>query len=295
MNDASLAELTAFIAVIRHRSFRKAADELGLAPSSLSHIIRSLERRMSLRLLNRTTRSVAATAAGQRLFDRIGPLLRDLDAALSEVDDLRDAPTGALRINTNDIAARLLLAKAVPEFLARYPQMSIDFVNDGRLVDVVAEGFDAGIRLRESVPQDMVAIPFGGSTRFVVVGSPAYLSSAGEPKAPDDLRQHRCIRHRMPSGKMYRWEFERRGEEIAVDVPGALTLDNVALMAHAAQQSLGLAYVPLGVASQGLETGSLKTVLDEWCPQIDGLCLYYPGRRHVPAGLRAFIEVLRAI
>jgi DNA-binding transcriptional LysR family regulator len=295
MNDASLTELTAFLAVIRHRSFRKAADELGLAPSSVSHIIRSLESRMGLRLLNRTTRSVAATAGGQRLFDRIGPLLRDLDAALSEVDDLRDAPSGTLRINTNDIAARLLLARAVPEFLARYPQMSIDLVNEGRLVDVVAEGFDAGIRLRESVPQDMIAIPFGGSTRFVVVGSPAYLISAGEPRAPDDLRQHRCIRHRMPSGKMYKWEFERRGEEIAVDVPGALTLDDVALMAHAAQRGLGLAYVPLGAAMEGLETGSLKTVLDEWCPEIEGLCLYYPGRRHVPAGLRAFIEVLRAL
>jgi DNA-binding transcriptional LysR family regulator len=296
MNDrASLNELMAFTAVIRHRSFRKAADELELAPSSLSHMMRSLETRMGLRLMNRTTRSVSATEAGQRLFNRLGPLLRDLDTALAEVDELREAPSGTLRINTSDTPARLLLDKAIPEFLARHPQMSVDLVNDGRLVDVVAQGFDAGIRLRESVPQDMVVVPFGGTTRFVVVGSPGYLAAARRLTTPHDLAEHQCIRHRMPSGKMYRWEFSRRGEEIEVDVPGPLTLDSVALMAHAAEQGLGLAYVPLGAARESLENGRLKTVLEDWCPEIDGLCLYYPGRRHVPAGLRAFIDVLREI
>lgn len=295
MNErASLNELTAFTAVIRHRSFRKAADELALAPSSLSHMMRSLEARLGLRLMNRTTRSVSPTEAGQRLFERLSPLLIDLGTALAEVDDLRDMPSGTLRINTSDTAARVLLDTIIPEFLARHPQMAVDLVNDGRLVDVVAEGFDAGIRLRESVPQDMVVVPFGGSTRFVVVASPSYLASAGIPLAPGDLNRHRCIRHRMPSGKLYRWEFERRGEELQVDVPGALTLDSVALMVRAAEQGLGLAYVPVEAARSSLDDGALQTVLDDWCPDIDGLCLYYPGRRHVPAGLRAFIEVLKA-
>lgn len=294
MNErVSLNELTAFTAVIRHRSFRRAADELALAPSSLSHMMRSLEARLGLRLMNRTTRSVAPTEAGQRLFERLNPLLIDLGTALSEVDDLRDAPSGTLRINTSGTAARLLLDGIVPAFLARYPQMAVDLVNDGRLVDIVAEGFDAGIRLRESVPQDMVVVPFGGQTRFVVVGSPSYLHSAGLPQVPNELNRHRCVRHRMPSGKLYRWEFERRGEELQIDVPGPLTLDSVALMVHAAEQGLGLAYVPVNAARPGIDSGTLRTVLDDWCPEIDGLCLYYPGRRHVPAGLRAFIEVLK--
>lgn len=248
---------------------------------------------MGLRLMNRTTRSVSPTEAGQRLFDRLNPLLRDLDTALAAVDDLRDTPSGKLRINTSETAARLLLERVVPAFLARHPQMSVDLVNDGRLVDVVAEGFDAGIRLREAVPQDMVIVPFGGPSRFVVVGSPTYLAKTKAPKVPDDLADHQCIRHRMPSGKMYRWEFEKRGEEMRIDVPGPLTLDDVSLMVHAAEHDLGLAYVPAVAASASLKRGAIETVLDDWCPQIEGLCLYYPGRRHVPAGLRAFIDILK--
>ncbi|WP_337267451.1 LysR family transcriptional regulator [Oryzifoliimicrobium ureilyticus] len=296
MNEqASLTELRAFAAVMRHRSFRKAADELELAPSSLSHMIRGLEAKMDLRLLNRTTRSVSPTEAGQNLFARIQPLISDLDAALAEATDRGEEPAGTLRINTSETVARLLLEKIVPTFLARHPRLSIDLVNDGRLVDVVAEGFDAGIRLRESVPQDMVIVPFGGRTRFVVVGSPAYLGQAGRPRVPDDLAEQRCIRHRMPSGKMYRWEFERRGHEIEIDVPGAITLDSITLMVQAAEQGLGLAYVPIEAARDGLDKGTLETVLNDWCPQIEGLCLYYPGRRHVPASLRAFIALLKEL
>ena len=177
-----LPELTALAAIVSHRSFRKAADDLGLSPSTLSHMMRALERGMGVRLLNRTTRSVAPTEAGERLVARLRPLLSDIDAALAEVDDFRGLASGTLRINTSEIAARLLLRSVVPAFLQRYPQVALDLVTEGRLVDIVAEGFDAGIRLGEAVPQDMIAVRFGGPTRFIAVASPAYLASRQVPK-----------------------------------------------------------------------------------------------------------------
>jgi DNA-binding transcriptional LysR family regulator len=296
MNErVSFTELTAFLAVVRHQSFRKAADEMGLAPSSLSHIVRSVESRLGIRLLNRTTRSVAATEAGQRLYERLRPVLQDLNSAIDEVDDFKQSPSGTVRINTSTVVASMLLENVVPAFLARYPAMSIDIVCEGRLIDIVAEGFDAGIRLRESVPQDMIVVPFGGLTRFVAVASPTYLKSAKPMNTPDDLSLHQCIRHRMPSGKLYRWEFARKGEEMVVDVPGPITLDNIPMMIQAAEAGLGIAYVPFDAASKGLAAKRLETVLDDWCPEFEGLCLYYPGHRHVPAGLRAFVTVLKEV
>jgi DNA-binding transcriptional LysR family regulator len=290
-----LAELNAFAAIAAHRSFRKAADELGLSASSLSHMMRTLEQNMGVRLLNRTTRSVAPTEAGERLLARLGPVLRDLDHALDEVNAFRERPSGLLRINAGTPAARQLLSAVVPAFLTRYPEMALDLVTEGRLVDIVAEGFDAGIRLGESVPQDMIAVRFGGDIRFVAVASPGYLATHPVPLAPDDLASHACIRIRMPSGKPYRWEFARHGQEIVIDAPGALTLDNLELMAQAAVQGLGVAYMPDLVAKPYLANGELVTVLDEWCPAIPGLFLYYPGHRHVPMGLKAFIEVLKEL
>ena len=290
-----LTELKAFAAIAAQRSFRKAADELTLSPSTLSHMMRTLEQNMGVRLLNRTTRSVAPTEAGARLLASLGPILRDLDLALEQVNAFRERPGGLLRINASEIAARQLLASVVPTFLARYPEMALDLVTDGRLVDIVAEGFDAGIRLGESVPQYMVAVRFGGAVRFVAVASPHYLADRPAPLAPDDLAQHTCIRVRIPSGKSYRWEFALRGQEISVDTPGALTLDHLELMAQAAVQGLGIAYLPDSVARPYLVRGELVGVLDEWCPAIPGLFLYYPGHRHVPLGLQAFIEVLREL
>jgi DNA-binding transcriptional LysR family regulator len=289
----TLNDLKAFAAVATHRSFRKAADELGLSPSSLSHVVRTLERNLGVRLLNRTTRSVAATDAGQRLVLRLGPTLRDLEEALDEVASFGRIPTGTLRINASETAARLLLRSAVPIFLSRYPGMSLDLVTEGRLVDIVAEGFDAGVRLGEALAQDMIAVSFGGDVRFVVVASAGYLDRHQAPRVPDDLKVHRCIRNRLPSGKLYRWEFEKHGQEVTVDVPGALTLDRIELMTEAAADGLGIAYVPQRSAKPYLDDGRLIAVLSDWCPAIPGLYLYYPGRRHVPAGLRAFIEVLR--
>lgn len=296
MNEKpSLGDLTALAAIAAHRSFRKAADELGLKPSTLSHMMRVLEQNLGVRLLNRTTRSVSPTEAGERLVARLQPVLRNLDAALQEIDDFRGRPSGTLRINSSEPAARKLMEKVVPTFLARHPEMALDLVTEGRLVDIVAEGFDAGIRLGEAVPQDMIAVRFGGETRFVTVASKAYLRKRPPPRTPDDLKDHSCIRLRLPSGKLYRWEFEKHGQELEIDVPGALTLDNVGLMIEAAIDGLGIAYVPIHSAQRHLDGGRLVGVLDDWCPPIPGVFLYYPGHRLVPPGLRAFIDVLKEV
>jgi len=212
---------------------------------------------------------------------------------LAEVDDFHGLPSGTLRINTSEIAARLLLGSVVPAFLARYPQVSLDLVTEGKLVDIVAEGFDAGIRLGEAVPQDMIAVRFGGPTRFVAVASPTYLAGRPAPKVPDDLKDHTCIRFRLPSGKPYRWEFEKHGQEIAIDVPGVLTLDHMELMAKAVAGGMGIAYISDKVAKPYIDREALVTLLDDWCPPIPGLFLYYPGHRLVPPALRAFIDVLK--
>ena len=293
MPKPSLADLTAFASIAAHRSFRLAADALGVSRSSLSHLMRTLEQTLDVRLLHRTTRSVSPTEAGERLLKRLAPVLRDLDEALDAVSDDSGQPSGTLRINGNEAAARLLLGTVVPLFLARYPQMALDLVSEGRLIDIVEQGFDAGVRLAESVPQDMIAVRLGGDMRFVAVASPAYLATNSTPVHPDDLRQHRCIRQRLPSGKLYRWEFARHGQEIAVDVPGALTLNHSGLMVEAAIDGLGIAFVPEHFAHAGLDSKTLVIVLEDWSPAISGLRLYYPGNRHLPAGLRAFIDMLK--
>ena len=293
MTKPSLSDLTAFVAIAEHRSFRKAADALDLSPSTLSHLVRTLETRLGVRLLHRTTRSVSPTEAGSRLLARLRPVLRDFDLALEEVSAFRGAPAGTLRINANETAARVLLASVVPEFVKRYPDVSLDLVTEGRLVDIVAEGFDAGVRLGEAVPQDMIATAIGGDVRFVAVASPAYLAARGAPETPDALKEHACIRHRLPSGKLYRWEFERRGQVLTVDVPGALTLDHAGLMADAAADGLGVAYMAEHSARAHLDAGRLHTVLDDWLPPILGLFLYYPGHRQPPSALRALIDLLK--
>lgn len=254
--------------------------------------MRSLERNLGVRLLHRTTRSVSPTEAGSRLLAQLSPVLRNLDAALDAVAEARGEPSGTLRINANKSAARLLLRQAVPEFLDRYPQVELDLVSEGRLVDIVAQGFDAGVRLAEAVPPDMIAVRIAADTRFVAVTSPEYLAGRSPPEVPDDLYNHRCIRQRLPSGKRYRWDFARHGEEIVIDAPGTLTLDDNDLMVEAATAGMGIAYVPQGFARDFLQEGRLVTVLEDWCPWIPGLTLYYPGNRHVPSPLRAFIDIV---
>jgi DNA-binding transcriptional LysR family regulator len=294
MTKPSLADLTTFAAVARHRSFRAAADEMGVSRSSLSHALVGLERQLGVRLLHRTTRSVAPTEAGARLLARLAPTLRDLDDMLAAVSDSAGSPAGTVRINALQAAARWLLRHVVPSFLDRYPRVALDIVSEDRLIDIIAEGFDAGVRLRESVPQDMIVVPFGGDARFLAVASPAYLARHGMPATPDDLRRHRCVRQRLASGKPYRWEFARGLDEIAIDVPGALTLNHNELMVEAAVDGLGIAFVPERVAQPFLHDGRLRALLEDWSPALPGLCLYYPGHRHVPPALRAFIDELRA-
>lgn len=295
MSKPTLATLRAFMAVAEHRSFRRAADLLGMTRSSLSHAIRGLEDDVGARLLHRTTRSVALTEAGEQLLRRIAPLLGELDAAVAEVSGTHGKLQGQLRINGNEAAIRLLLHTVVPEFHARYPGVELDLVAEGRLVDIIEQGFDAGIRLGEAVPKDMIAVPLGPELRFLAVAAPSYLAAHPAPAVPDALSQHQCIRQRLPSGKRYRWEFGKHGQELEIDVPGTLTLNDNGLMVEAAIAGLGIAYVPQFYAQAALRDGRLVTVLDDWCPPIPGLCLYFPGNRHVPAPLRAFIDTIREL
>lgn len=292
---ASLGDLRAFAAVARYRSFRLAADNLGLTRSSLSHAVRGLESELGVRLLHRTTRSVAPTSAGAGLLERLEPTLRDLDDMLAKVGEQGEGLIGTIRINGLEAGVTWLMRHVVPGFIDRHPRVEVDLVADDRFVDVVASGFDAGIRLREAVPQDMVAVSFGGDVRFLAVASPAYLARADIPRTPDELRRHRCIRQRLASGKSYRWEFAKGAQSLAIEVQGPLTLNKNPLMVEAAIDGAGIAYVPEPYACDALAAGTLQTVLEDWSPHVPGLCLYYPGHRHVPAQLRAFIDSIRGI
>lgn len=295
MSKPTLNDLKTFQAVADHRSFRRAADLMGVSRSSLSHTVRALERRLGTRLLHRTTRSISLTESGERLLQRLSPLLSDLDTILEEASSFEGKVTGRLRINGSEAAIRLLLRTVVPRFLSLYEGVELDLVAEGRLVDIVQQGFDAGIRLREAVPKDMVAIPIGGEIRFLAVASPGYLHGKPIPETPDQLAMHQCIRQRLPSGKLFRWEFEQHGQDVAVDVPGAMTLDSSQLMVEAASDRLGIAYVPETYAHAYLRDETLVAVLEAWCPRIPGLFLYYPNNRHVPPSLRAFIDLLLEI
>jgi DNA-binding transcriptional LysR family regulator len=293
MRKAGLLELNAVVAVAQHRSFRAAAAELGLSPSALSHAISTLEQRMGVRLFNRTTRSVALSEAGERFLSRVRPALREISDAMEVINEFKDKPTGTLRLNSSEGAARLVVMPLVTEFLRRYPEMQVELVTEDRLIDIVAEGFDAGVRLAEAVPQDMVAVPCSPKVSFAVVGAPRYFKGRTSPATPGDLLAHNCIRHRKRSGGYFRWEFEKRGKEVVVDVKGSLALDNDTLMLQAALKGTGLAFVSDWAAAADVAAGRLVRVLEDWTPSYPGLCLYYPGHRHVPAGLKAFIGIIR--
>lgn len=293
MADISLTDLQALAAVAARRGFRAAATDLGVSPSALSHSIASLERRLGIRLFNRTTRAVSLTEAGAAFLAQVGPALRDIDAAIEGVNAFRDQPIGLLRLNAAEGAA-LRILPVVLDFLSAHPQMRVDIVAEGRLVDIVAEGFDAGLRLAESVPQDMVSVPLGPEEAMIVVASPAYLAARGTPKTPADLASHECIRARLPSGTVLRWEFERRGEVIRLDPPGRLVLGTVDLTRAAALAGFGLAYVGARGTGADLAAGRLVQVLAPWTPSYPGVCLYYPRQRQPSAGLRAFIDAVHA-
>lgn len=295
MMRPSLNDLTAFVAVATQRSFRRAADELGTAPSTLSHAMRGLEDRLGVRLLNRTTRSVSPTEAGLELLSRLQAALSSLDEALDAVTAFRGRVAGTVRVNAPRVAAAALVRDILPRMAERFPDVTVDIVVEGRLIDIVSGGFDAGVRLIGSIPKDMIAVPFASPIRFVCVASPAYLDHAGEPKTPEDLERHRCIGHRMPSGKLYRWEFERAGQELTIDATGPAVLDDEDLMVEAAMQGLGIAYVANWVAEAALAEGRLRTVLSAWMHGSEAVAVYYPGHRAVPPALRAFLDVVRDV
>lgn len=295
MIRTGLTEFDAVVAVAKLGSFRAAATELGMSSSALSHAVAALEARLGVRLFNRTTRSVSATDAGEQFIGRIAPALAEIGGAIEGINSHRDTPTGTLRINTSAGAARMVLTPIILEYMRRYPEMRVVLVTEGRFVDIVGQGFDAGIRIAEAVPQDMIAVPIGGDIRMVVVGSPDYFEGKSRPIVPADLLSHHCIRARMATGAVWHWEFERHGEAVKIDVRGSLTLDEMTLILEATLAGAGLSYLNEWVVRDHIAAGSLIPVLEDWSPPYPGLCLYYPGRRHVPAGLRALSDLIREV
>lgn len=294
MKRLSPGDLAAFCEIARHRSFRRAAAALEVTPSALSHALRALEERLQVRLVNRTTRSVSLTEAGQRLAARVLPLMGELDAALDELDGFRGAPSGLLRINTPRAAARLVLVPLIARFLAAFPDVRVELAVDDRMVDIVAAGFDAGVRFTQIIAADMVAVPIGPRLRSAVVARPDYFERHARPATPHDLHGHACIRYRFEDGSHYRWEFERADSKLAVEVDGPLTLCDEDLMVDAALDGAGLAYVYERQVAQLIAEGRLTRVLDDWCADAPGFYLYYPSRKRVPSALSAFLEFARA-
>ncbi|TCQ03635.1 LysR family transcriptional regulator [Sphingomonas sp. PP-CC-3A-396] len=293
MKRGDLDDLAAFAAVARARSFTRAAAELGLSPSALSHAMRSLEARLGVRLLARTTRSVAPTVAGERLLSSLDPALQEVARGLSALADWRGIPSGAIRLTTFGYAARTVLAPILPQFLREHPDISVEVIVEDRLVDLVAGGFDAGIRLGETVDLDMVAVPVGPALRTLVVGTPGYFEGRSLPAAPADLENHNCINYRLlGGGGLLPWEFERDGREIRFRPTGQLIVNDEVLSAAAVRAGAGLGYMLEHDVAEEIANGQLIQVLDTWCPPFPGCYLYYPSRQITPA-LRVLVDTLR--
>jgi DNA-binding transcriptional LysR family regulator len=295
MRKTGLVELDAVVAVARRRSFRAAAVEVGVSTTALSNAVSGLETRIGARLFHRTTRSVSLTEAGEQFVATVAPALAEIRGAVDAVNKHRTTPTGTLRINSSLGAAHRMMAPFVIEYLRRYPEMRIDLAAEQRLVDIVAEGFDAGIRLTEDIPRDMIAVRLGMAVRFVVVAAPSVLHGAAQPKHPNDLAAHPCICVKTSGGAPYRWEFARGRRRVSVDVAGPLILNAPTLMREAALAGVGMAYLGEGSVAEDLDAGRLVRVLGEWMPPASELALYYPGHRYVPTGLRTFVDVVRDI
>ncbi|WP_076865161.1 LysR family transcriptional regulator [Bradyrhizobium mercantei] len=287
-------DLIAFLAVARDRSFTRAAARLGVSQSALSHTMRALEERLGVRLLTRTTRSVAPTAAGERLLEGIGPRFEEIEAELSALSALREKPAGTIRINAGEHAAETILWPALAEFLPRYPDIKVELSVDNGLANIVAERFDAGVRLGEQLAKDMIAVRIGPDFRMVVVGAPAYFKRCERPKRPQDLTQHACINIRLPThGGIYAWEFERRGRPLKVRVDGQLVFNSTTLRIKAALAGLGLAYVSEDQVRAQIAKGQLIQVLDDWCAPFPGYHLYYPSRRQSSPAFVLLVDALR--
>ena len=288
-----LADLELFAAVARTRSFRRAARELNLSPSSLSERLRALETRLGARLLNRTTRSVSPTEAGEALLARLAPALAEISEAVDQAGRLAATPSGRLRINAPGPAAVLVLAPLLADFIAAHPRLTVELTVEDSLIDIVEAGYDAGVRYGESLARDMIAVPLGGPQRYVVAASPACIARHGTPRTPADLLGLPCVRHRFLSGALLPWEFEKDGETIQVRPDGPLITTSVAVQRQAVLDGIGFLKTFEGFLAEELADGRLVEVLADWSETFPGPFLYYPSRRHIPAGLRAFIDFAR--
>ena len=287
-------DLLAFLAVARARSFTKAAAQLGVSPSALSHTIRGLKERLRLRLLTRTTRRVERTEAGERLLRTVGPRFDEIDAEIAALSELREKPAGTIRITAGEHPASTILWPTLATLLPRYSDVKLEIVIDYGLTDIVAGHYDAGVRLGEQVAKDMIAVRIGPDMRMAVVGAPSYFETHSRPKQPQDLTQHDCIGLRLPTyGSTYAWEFEKNGREVKVHVEGQLVFNNLALRLDAAMAGLGLAYLPEDQVLIHIAAGRLTRVLADWCPPFSGYHLYYPSRRQPMSAFSVVVEALR--
>jgi DNA-binding transcriptional LysR family regulator len=294
MAGDELNTLSAFLAVAEERSFTRAAKRLGVSTSALSHAMRGLEERIGVRLLARTTRSVSPTEAGEQLIARLGPALGDIRGALEQIAGLRDRPAGRIRLLVSPLAAKMVLAPRLPQFVEQYPDVVLDVTAGGETrVDIVAAGFDAGIRLGEFIEADMVAVRVSPDQRAAIVAAPRYFASHPRPKSPRDLPSHRCINFRHGADEIYRWEFEKGTQSLAVAVNGPLIVNDADTLIQAAIDGVGLAFMLEAHAAPHLASGALVRVLEDWCPPFAGYFLYYPSRKQQPAALSALIETLR--
>jgi DNA-binding transcriptional LysR family regulator len=294
MPRADLNDLLAFLAVARERSFTRAAAQLGVSQSALSQTVRGLEARLGLRLLTRTTRSMAPTEAGERLLRNLGPRFEEIEAELAALSELREKPAGTIRLTAGDHAVDAVLWPKLAKFLPKYPDIKVEITIDYGLTDIVAQRYDAGVRFGEQVTKDMIAVRIGPDIRFAVVGATSYFAKRSPPKTPHDLIGHACINLRLPThGGLYAWEFEQDGRELKVRVEGQLVFNGIFQVLHAALAGFGLAYVPEDLAQSYLANGPLKRVLEEWCPLWSGYHLYYPSRRQPSPAFALFVEALR--
>jgi DNA-binding transcriptional LysR family regulator len=295
MNRPSIDDIEVLLTVATEGSFTRAAAKIGVSQSALSQTVRNLEARMGVRLLTRTTRSVSPTEAGIRLLNNVGPKIDAIRDELTALDALRDKPTGTIRLTADEQAAEAVLWPALSRFLPDYPDIKVELLVDNGLIDIVAERFDAGVRLGEIVAQDMISVPISGDQRMLVVGSPTYLSTHGAPATPDELLGHRCINLRLPThGGLYVWEFERDGQELNIRVENALVFNNLRIMMQAALAGFGLAYLPEERVRGEIDTGRLEVVLKQWSPAYPGYRLYYPSRRHHSPAFALLLKSLRA-
>jgi len=294
MKRGNVNDLLAFLAVARERSFTRAAAQLGVSPSALSHTVRGLEERLGIRLLTRTTRSVSLTEAGERMLSSLGPRFEEIESELEHLSELRDKPAGTIRITAHEHAADTVLWPALKTFLPQYPDVKVEIMIDYGLTDIVAQRYDAGVRSGERVGKGMIAVRIGPDMRMAVVGAPQYFTKRPSPKTPQELVEHNCINLRLPTyGGLYAWEFEKGSRELNARVEGQLVLNSTGQMLNAALAGLGLAYVPEDVAIPHISQGSLRRVLEDWCPPFPGYHLYYPSRRQHSPAFALLVDALR--